>query len=420
MGKLRIDQLESGMVLQTEVLGMMGKRLFPAGMTLDDQKITILKAWGVVEADIVAGTGTSARQAQKEKESVVDEAQLLAKRYVTQAFREQENGSSFLRQFKSQCVKRTTNAIRRRRFSVMTAETMRDLYERASKSTLKPGVITPETVVEKELELISFPNIYYEIVRELNYAFTTSRRLANIVSKDTGLAARILKLVNSPFYGFPARIESIERALTILGSNELTTLTLGLSVVHNFSGIPDLVFNVQDFWEYAISCGILSRLLGSQCQGLMEERLFVGGLLQPVGMLLMISYDPASMCKAVLISRKKGVPLPTAERAVFGFNHAEVGAALLESWNIPETLTNIVRYCYTPSASPSPVDTSVVHLATVMAMGLRRKDFCTYHLPDFFPDSLEYTEISPSALVPILSQYDRQVAETYEILTDGL
>ena len=420
MGKLSIDLLQSGMVLQDEVRGMKGKRLFPAGVELDEQKITILKAWGVVEADIIGGTRESSRQAQLEKESVADEAQLLAKRYVTQAFRGQEAGSSFMRQFKVQCVKRTTKAIRSQNFSVMSAENMRDLYDRAAKSTLRPGMATPQELVEKQLELVSFPDIYYEIVRELEFPFTTSRRLAGIVSKDTGLAARILKLVNSPFYGFPSRIESIERALTILGSNELTTLTLGLSVVHIFSGVPDTVFNVQDFWEYAISCGILSRLLGAHCTDLMEERLFVGGLLQPVGMLLMISYDPASMCKAVLLSRKKGVSLPAAERAVFGFNHAEVGAALLESWNIPETLTNIVRHCYTPMSSPLPTDSSIVHLATIMATGLRRKDFCTFHLPDFFSATLDETNISPSALAPILSQYDRQFADTLEILTDGM
>jgi len=283
VGNLSIDQLQPGMVLEAEVRGMRGKRLFPAGVELDEQKITILKAWGVVEADIIGGVKATVRKAQQEKEPVADEAQQLAKRYVTQAFRGQEAGSSFMRQFKAQCVKRTTTAIRDRKFSMMPTETMRELLQKAECSTLRPGDVTPQMVVEKQLELVSFPDIYYEIVRELNFTFTTSRRLAAIVSKDTGLAARILKLVNSPFYGFPSRIESIERALTILGSNELTTLTLGLSVVHIFSGVPNSVFTVQDFWEHAISCGILSRLLGSQCEGLMEERLFVGGLLQPVG-----------------------------------------------------------------------------------------------------------------------------------------
>jgi len=126
------------------------------------------------------------------------------------------------------------------------------------------------------------------------------------------------------------------------------------------------------------------------------------------------------MCKAVLLSRKKDVSLPAAERAVFGFNHAEVGAALLESWNIPETLTNIVRHCYTPLSSPLPTDSSIVHLATIMATGLRRKDFCSFHLPDFFSATLDETKISPSVLAPILSQYDRQFADTLEILTDGM
>ncbi|WP_074216079.1 hypothetical protein [Halodesulfovibrio marinisediminis] len=83
MGKLSIDLLKSGMVLQDEVRGMKGKRLFPAGVKLDNQKITILKAWGVVEADVVGGTRESSRQAQIEKESVADEAQLLAKRQAT-------------------------------------------------------------------------------------------------------------------------------------------------------------------------------------------------------------------------------------------------------------------------------------------------------------------------------------------------
>ena len=416
MGKLSIDMLQPGMVLQTEVRGMRGKRLFPAGAELDEQKITILKAWGVVEADVIGRTQEGVQQ----KKQDADEAHLLARRYVTQAFRGQESSCSFLRQFKTQCVKRTAKSIRNHSFKVMSADTLRELFEHAATATLKAGNVTPQTIVEKQLELISFPDIYYEIIRELNFPFTTSRRLAAIVSKDTGLAARILKLVNSPFYGFPSKVESIERALTILGSNELTTLTLGLSAVHSFAGVPTAVFNVQDFWEYAISCGLLSRLLGSQCTDLMEERLFVGGLLQPVGMLLMLRFDAASMCKAVLLSRKKGVPLPVAERAVFGFNHAEVGAALLESWNIPETLTNIVRHCYTPLSSPLPKDSSVVHIASVMAMGLRRKDFCTYHLQDFLPGTLDETHISPSALVPILSQFDRQFAEIYEILTDGM
>ena len=415
MGKLSIDLLTPGMVLETEVRGMRGKRLFPAGAELDQQKITVLKAWGVVEADVIGAADTAAKK--KLEEPVADDAHKFAKRYVTQAFRGQEAGSIFMRRLKTQCVQRTAAAIRERSFSVMSANSLNELYAKAKKSTLTPGDITPSDIVSKQLELIAFPDIYNEIVEELNFPFTTSRRLAAIVSKDTALAARILKLVNSPFYGFPARIESIERALTILGVNELTTLTIGLSVVHCFAGIPSAVLNVKDFWEYAISCGILSRLLGAQCAGMMEERLFVGGLLQPVGQLLLLKYDPASMCKAVLLSRQTGISGVAAEKLVFGFTHADVGAALLESWNIPDTLTNIVRHSYTPLSSPLSADASVVHLASVMAIALRRKDFWTYHLPDMLLPALDETKISPSALVPVLSQYDRQFAETHEILT---
>ncbi len=405
------------MKLEADVRGMHNRKLFSAGLILGSEQIGIMKAWGVTEATIV---GLTREELKARKASMIPpEIQLQARTLVDASFQNRHLGSEFMEEFHKLCTERMATRLHGGSFSPLPAAHLASLRTMCAEGPPHPRPSSAHSLVGSEVRLLSFPSVYALILKELQSPMCSARRIGEVVGRDPGLTAKILRLVNSPFYGFPSRIDTIERAITILGVNELTTLALGISAIKTFDNIPSSVLSMRHFWEHSMSCGILARLIAGSKPGLSEERFFVAGLLHDIGTLLMLRATPHTYGTVLLLSRDERIAIEDAEKQIFGFTHADVGGLLLDTWSIPETLALMVRNHHTPMKSQPLLDTAIIHLADILALGLRTEDYGAFYAPTILPQVMDAVGLPASSLEPMFLQHDTQMADMMNLFFDG-
>ncbi len=224
--------------------------------------------------------------------------------------------------------------------------------------------MTPHDLVTGVIRLVSLPEVCLRVNEMMEDPSTSAKSLGQVISRDTGLTARLLKIVNSSFYGFPSKIETVSRAVTVIGLRELRGLVLAASAVETFSKIPTEVLNRVHFWRHSVYCGVVAQLVAEECKVLHSERLFVAGLLHDIGKLIIAHRLPEQM-KTI----KERVAAEQCfdyeiERQELGFDHADVGGALLREWKMPPTLCDAVYFHHHPAdAANSLMDAAMIHLA---------------------------------------------------------
>lgn len=224
--------------------------------------------------------------------------------------------------------------------------------------------MTPQDLVTGVIRLVSLPEVCLRVNEMMEDPSTSARTLGEVISRDTGLTARLLKIVNSSFYGFPSKIETVSRAVTVIGLRELRGLVLAASAVETFSKIPTEVLNRVHFWRHSVYCGVVAQLVAEECKVLHSERLFVAGLLHDIGKLIIAHRLPEQMKtikERVAAEQRFDYEI---EQEELGFDHADVGGALLREWKMPPTLCDAVDYHHRPGdAEESLMDAAMVHLA---------------------------------------------------------
>jgi len=224
--------------------------------------------------------------------------------------------------------------------------------------------MTPHDLVTGVIRLVSLPEVCLRVNEMMEEPSTSARTLGEVISRDTGLTARLLKIVNSSFYGFPSKIETVSRAVTVIGLRELRGLVLAASAVETFSKIPTEVLNRVHFWRHSVYCGVVAQLVAEECKVLHSERLFVAGLLHDIGKLIIAHRLPEQMKtikERVAAEQRFDYEI---EQEELGFDHADVGGALLREWKMPPTLCDAVHYHHRPvDAEDSLMDAAMVHLA---------------------------------------------------------
>jgi len=221
-------------------------------------------------------------------------------------------------------------------------------------------------IIEREPRLPTLPVIAIEIldaVREDSSSFTS---LAKVVSSDPGIAAKVLKVANSSFYGLSKKVSTIPQALSMLGLNVLKNIALGFVVVDSMKGSNHGSFDFDLFWRRAVTAGVaaesVSRLIGSQ-----SDESFVSGLLQDIGIVVM-HFSFGSYGEYVLDEKKiTGLPMHVVEQNVFGFDHQELGMRLFEKWGFPESVIIPVQFHHHHHDAPEAYQTA----ATILHLGDR-------------------------------------------------
>jgi len=216
--------------------------------------------------------------------------------------------------------------------------------------------------------LVSPPEIVIRLRQDMESPTSTAESLAAIVMQDPNLSARILHMANSAMYGINHRIETVSRAISIIGQRALYHLALAVSATKTFSKLPSELVNIAVFWRHSVFTALIARNLAQRCRVLHPERLFVAGLLHDIGSLVLYHRYPDILRDSLLTARGNEEVLAQQEQELIGFDHAEVGGALLELWGLPENLQQAVGYHHRPGAAASNnMEVAIVHLADTLA-----------------------------------------------------
>lgn len=217
-------------------------------------------------------------------------------------------------------------------------------------------------------DLVSLPEIYVRIKQLVDDPKASLIDVADAISVDPGLTARLLRLANSAFFGLRVKIETVPRAITLLGVRQVHDFVLATWVMRSFAGIPPALVDMRQFWESSVLCGAAARSLARRCRVPEADRLFVVGLLAQVGRLVLYLRLP-DLEEAILgAAEREGRPVAAVEREVLGFDYAAVGAELLASWSLPATLVEPIRHHTVPAMERAyPLETAVIHTAVRLA-----------------------------------------------------
>lgn len=251
------------------------------------------------------------------------------------------------------------------------------------------------------------------VAQELNLALggpdPSSARVVEIIGRSPGLTARLLRLVNTPVYGFQRKVETISRAVSIVGLREVGMLASGLLVVDQFGVIPKSVIEMRTFLEHSLGCALACKEL-AEATGLAQgEQAFVAGLLHDVGRLYFFTSFPERSRFCIDSALKHQRPLLTEEALFFGVDHATMGRRLLDGWGMPEGLGRVVGAHHEPGQAPGLPLAGIVHMADILthAAGLGCSGECGP--PEARPEVTDLVPIPPEQMIDLATRIEERL-----------
>ncbi len=204
-------------------------------------------------------------------------------------------------------------------------------------------------ITERIMGLPTLPSVVAKMIELVDNPKTSAASLARLISTDQALTAKILKLANSPYYGFPREISTVNLAIVVLGFNTVKDMGLSISVLNAFRGREESEhFDISKFWEHSIACAVAARFLARMFRYRIVGEAFVAGLLHDVGKVVLNQYLHPEFLRIMTEVHQNDVPLLEAENNVIGVTHAQVGGWLAEKWNLPAPITESISFHHDP------------------------------------------------------------------------
>jgi putative nucleotidyltransferase with HDIG domain len=276
-------------------------------------------------------------------------------------------------------------------------------------------------VIDRIDKMPSLPSVAARILEVVQNSKSAASDLADVMSRDQGCTAKVLKLVNSAYYSFPYKISSVSHAVALLGFDTIRSLALGLSIFallqQKNDGQP---LDRERLWEHSIGCAIWSGLIAGKVQQVNPEEAFVAGLLHDIGKVLFNEYFKRKMAEAVRMSEAKGIPLIEAETRAFGVDHAEAGAIWAERWNLPPLIRRAVAYHHEPLGLAKTEDATIrkivaiVHIADQMTEAAGIGTAGDVPLPVLSPRILDLLQLTDDSCWGLASQVKDEVQKARE------
>lgn len=274
-------------------------------------------------------------------------------------------------------------------------------------------------LIDRTSTVYSLPLFYERLNEAINHPRTSIDDIARIITEDQGLTARLLRLANSPMFGYFGNVGSINKAVTIIGTQQLRDLALAASVMGVFKGVPEELLSMATFWRHSIACGIIARALATWRREVNVERFFVAGMLHDIGQLIMATMLGDLVREMIEETQSQGTLYFDVEQTRLGFDHAEAGGALLKEWKIPANIADPVSFHHRPArAEQFPLEASLVHLADIICQAFELGQSCERFVPPLDPASWDRLGMSPHQLGAVLKQVEPQIEETFAILTE--
>jgi HD-like signal output (HDOD) protein len=274
---------------------------------------------------------------------------------------------------------------------------------------------TPEELISQTTELVSLPDIYVRIKAVIYDPNSTMTDVADVLSHDPAICARMLKVANSAFFGAAAKVETVKAAIRLLGTQQVHDLVLAATITKTFPDIPGNLISMEDFWINSLRCGLLARLLAEQCNSRDGERFFLASLLHDMGHLIMYQTVPEESQEALITARQDNRPLYMVERDIVGCDYGQVGSQLMQSWNFPDNWVQAVRYQNEPAdVQDFSFEASIMHLSVRMKDMDSAAEAPVRDLTMIDPIAWDVTGLSEDMVEPLLIEADEQLESAVE------
>ena len=254
--------------------------------------------------------------------------------------------------------------------------------------------------------LPTLPLALLEAQRIIDDPGTTFAQLAEVIGRDQVITGKVLRMVNSPAYGFPGRIASIQNALVLLGFNVIKSLLLAAAL---FDSIPQ---GMPELWRHssgcASACKELGRLLGLEN----SDELFAAGLLHDIGKVVIAVQLPEAHEEIIRLKREENIFCHDAEERVLGMAHPRIGAWLAEHWSLPASLRQALAHHHRPTNARHDMTTSsVVHIANFLTYLFEYGNGGNDNVPALDPHAFKHLELNQRKLGTIVDA----IGETFEM-----
>jgi putative nucleotidyltransferase with HDIG domain len=270
-------------------------------------------------------------------------------------------------------------------------------------------------VLKKVTTIATLPEVTTQIIKTVEDPKSTAQQLHKIVSHDPALVTRILKVVNSAFYGLPGQIGSVERAIVILGLNGIKNIAVAASLGQLFRGAMLCEgIAANDLWVHCIATAVVARDLARNMKLPIADEAFLAGLIHDIGLLVSLQVYPEKLrevCHAA--QQQPGTDFLNLERTVIGLDHQQLGMGLAEQWKFPRACQLVAGYHHNPQAlaDQSRQLVAIVHVADTLCCQSKHGMNLTAAGQTVSNERLAELRIDPNAVSQTQSRLDQLVGE---------
>jgi HD-like signal output (HDOD) protein len=265
-------------------------------------------------------------------------------------------------------------------------------------------------IVSQIDSLPTLPAIYVELVEELKSDDASIETIGQIISKDIGLTAKILKTVNSSFFGLRQQITNPAKAVSMLGLDLVKAIVLTSGAFNKFKNLKYPGFSLEQMWDHAMLTGAFAKIIAKEggLNRTAADTAFMAGLLHDIGKLLIASYLPNSFKMINKLTQKMTIPMSIAEAKIIGTTHSSVGAYLLGLWGLPDDILYATAFHHFPDQQPASElnSTTIIHIANALAHNSN-----DIHQSQGIVDGLDYEFLQKAGHLKCVEQWKAACAD---------
>lgn len=279
---------------------------------------------------------------------------------------------------------------------------------------------TAKELVTTCTNLYTLPKVYLEVKKVIDHPEATMADLSRAISIDPGMTTMVLKLVNSAFYAMPRKVETISRAVGILGMQPVHDLTLAVAVTKTFAGLNQQVMSMDVYWANSFFSGLVARELARKCFLVDSERMFVEGLLREIGHLILYEQLPELAEQALRESAETDTPVHEVEQRLLGFDFTEIGQALVDAWQLPKNLGVAIRFQHHPNGTPDHAfEAALLNMAYALTEGFQSPNGYMQWQSLMAPESWQLTGLQEDALSECMLEAGKQLTYMLDLMEEA-
>jgi len=270
--------------------------------------------------------------------------------------------------------------------------------------------------------LPSLPSMVIAVLEVLNDPNTSAQELSKVLSYEQSLASRVLKLANSAYYGFPRKIDTISKAVTILGYNSIRNIILVTNLFDSLDkGAEARSLDRRHFWQHSLACGAAAQVIGTKLGCKNGEEIFLAGLLHDIGKVVLDAFLHDKYAEVFMFSQEQNLLLLEAENKILGVSHADFGRFLADTWNLPHSLTAAIAHHHDPQATEEHfILTSLVHIGDILTRALEVGNGGDNQIPVIDAHAWAALSMKPALLENIIADFEDKLTQVQTFLPDDL